>query len=208
MTLALASNALTTVAALLADMGITDTSDKPATAINIVSDFIAHYCGRTFGRATVTSEKHAGTGTRILMVDVRPIVTLTSIAYLGTAIDTAGYEIHDADAGMIMRLYDTWGADYDSPIDARKEWAVTYVGGYVLPKDESATPPAVVRTLPWDLENAAKRLAASVYQGMARDGNIISESLNGYSVQYRSYVDPLTTLEPIVRLTLDKYRGA
>jgi hypothetical protein len=52
--MALASNALTTLATVKDELGISDTSqdDRLGRLINVVSDAIEHYCGRLFQKTS------------------------------------------------------------------------------------------------------------------------------------------------------------
>lgn len=205
MTVALASNALTTLDAAAAELGLVSYNAELLTrAINAASDFCAGYCGRNFGRQTVTGEKHVGTDTRLLLCDVTPLVTITSVSYLGSALDASEYEVDDANAGTILRIGGVFPRDYSSM--PRKEWSLAYVGGYVLPWQDGTGTPAVVRDLPYDIERACIRMAVTQYRAIKKRGDVVGESLNGYSVQYRSCVETDQNMDPEVKQTLDLYR--
>ena len=81
------------------------------------------------------------------------------------------------------------------PSKARRNVEITYIGGYVLPKDEDDAHP---RSLPWEIEWAAIRLVKIWYD---RDPDVRKEtSPTGYSYE----VDPKTARE-ILR-DLRRYR--
>ena len=175
----LASSALTTYAAAKSRINaqggggaqiVDDThQNEVERLINAVSDAVVKYCGREF-RKVSRVERHAPPDGERLVLDVTPVAstpaptaTIDSVA--------ATVEIEDANRGY-LRCDAGWGGeDYKDthagavtlstkPGSAERVVLVTYTGGYVTPSDEvaaSAGPPvveAVLRTLPWDLEEA------------------------------------------------------
>jgi hypothetical protein len=149
MTVALKSNALTTLAACKSAWGIDVTTydDLIIRAINSASDRIERYCSRHFGYTQVVDEAHAGKGGKYLTLDRTPLISITEITHDGITIDSSNYEINDAAAGLIASVYGGWMWDCDNianigrdpfPGSERKLYAVSYTGGYVLPKDAVA----------------------------------------------------------------------
>jgi len=80
--MALADNALTTVANLKTYMGITSSTDDTLieTLVNNVSDQIERWCDRTFVAQTFKEYIHSH-GTRTLAVDNPPIISLDVVAF-------------------------------------------------------------------------------------------------------------------------------
>jgi len=200
MPVAIAANALTNLASVKAELGIAtgDTSqdDFLTRAINSASALIERYCNRPFSYAAAEVEKLAGYGTTRLVVKRTPLKTITSIAFDGATILATDYAIEDAEAGFIFRRTGwLWTASNISgvvyapyPGSEEKLYQVTYAGGYVTPAQVDAAPvpppPAPVRDLPYDLEDAAIRLAVQRYHDKGSELGISSESLMSYSVSY------------------------
>jgi hypothetical protein len=207
--MALAANALTTLATVQSDLGIsTDVTDL----INAASDAIDRYCGRTFAKGTVTDEAVAGFGTPYLAVARPPIDTDedVTIEFDGSSVSTSDYETHDASAGLIYCKYTPWtwtasnmpGAEWRGVGGTeRKLYAVTYVGGYATPA-QVADETYETRTLPYDLEMACRQLVALFYRGLGANPAVQSESLMSASVTYFD----ASRWPPSVRAILDSYR--
>lgn len=178
-TVAATSRRLATEAALRDELNATT---EPAAArvgyvLDQASRAVESYCGRTFGRETVSEVFRHGWGVApdVLRLDRRPIVSITSITEDGTALAADGREF-DAEKGMVWRLQD----------DARIRWSarkivIVYVAGYVLP--EQANP-----TLPDDIIRATLITGAAMFGAIGRDPLLRSESVDG--VAAASYLDP------------------
>jgi len=184
-----AANALTALATVKTELGISASTDDAylERLINAASDFIERYCSRQFQRASVT-EKVQGYGDSFLRLGRRPIDTAVAITITldGAAVDSISYEVHDAEAGLLIgksgwadttSLFE--GPAWDGHAGSeRKLYSVTYTGGYVLPGDGGT------RTLPYDLEDACVGLVVSRYRSRGQDQRIKSESLLSYSVTF------------------------
>lgn len=165
-----AANALTTLEVVksyvLKDMTDTSKDNLLERLINAVSGFIEKYCDRKFGKATYT-EKYRGNNRQLLRLNQYPVTAVTLVTIDGNAVND--YEIL-AEEGMLYRenLW-TWtgysiglvGEDAGS----KRNIEVQYTAGYVLPKDENlqANPP-IVRTLPYDLEQACILMVQYYYK--------------------------------------------
>lgn len=203
----LAANALTSLAAVSEDLGITLGTDKSQLArfINAASDMIEGYCNRKFARTVVVEEKVAGRGEKTLLVERAPLVSIEEISYDGTALDEDGYEIHNAGAGIIYNKFSVWSWDTPYvqgasatpyPAAERKLYAVSYTGGFLLPCADS-------RDLPYDLEQACIDLVVSKYNRKGEDPNIKSEKISKWSATYGDWMIP-----PRVQAILNIYRRA
>jgi hypothetical protein len=184
--MALASNALTTLATVKDELGISDTSqdDRLGRLINVVSDAIEHYCGRLFQK-TSRIEPVAPSGTLRLVLTHAPLTSITSIVDTDdSTVDATTYSIEDAAAGIVLGD-SAWpaadlaiGIAQDPVPGTGKKLTVTYVGGYVLPNDGGT------RTLPYDLEDACVRAVVTRYRMRGRDGTVASEAMGDASVSY------------------------
>src|SRR6478752_1492784 len=195
--MALAANALTTVATLADELGI----DEPASGsaalrdlerrIAVASSAIGRYCDRIFGAAEYT-EAVAGYGTAVLRVAQYPVsevesVSLDSVALPADSHSCAG---QDARVGFVRYLYGTWadtaslqcgGAPEPMAGTEALAYSVAYSAGYVLPKDATEEAPA---TLPPEIEEACLQECVASYRGKGRDVGIRSETMLGASVSY------------------------
>lgn len=179
----LASNALTTLATVLDELGLVSDSGGAQDMrferyINAASAFCARFCDRTFERATGIVERAKGFGGTHLIVSRTPIVTVTSIALDGDAFDTDTYAVHDAEAGILYRAAG-WPNTAPrlpgitqpyAPGMEERSIVVTYDGGYVTPAQVGT------RTLPWDLEDVVVQMVTSRWRGRGNDIRIRQET--------------------------------
>lgn len=182
----LAANALTTLDAVKDELGITvDTYDDYLTRkINVASSAIEDYCDRSFGKAVVT-ETFRAEGQLTFVVSRRPIVEVTAVKYDDVEIGDENYKIEDAAAGVIRLLYGAADMSLRARSvtadrlagTARKLYAVTYTGGYVLPKDPEPTLPAAI-------DEACVQQVVSEYRQRGRDRAVVSERLMSWNATY------------------------
>lgn len=140
--MAVAANALTTLARVKAELGITDALKDALLEgwINDASEAIERRCGRKFQRAEVL-EKLRGTGTQSLLLSRTPVVSVTSVEVDGTMLEDDDYEIDDGGAGILNRE-SGWPTSGEScvgiawtpvPGTGKRNIEVTYTAGYVTP---------------------------------------------------------------------------
>lgn len=215
----LAANALATVTAEFRnELGITDEEEdaKLRRLINAASAMISKRTQREFYRDTAIVERIESRGTRFLMVERTPLNSITSIVYDGDTVDPDSYEIHDAEAGIIAFVGSTWPwrpiAARDPtlaplPGTERRLHTVTYDGGYYTQKqiDEDATG-LLVRSLPYDLEEACLELARTMYVGKSRDPSIKAEKLMSWSATYAGDGKDSDDMPASVRRAVDPYK--
>ena len=209
--MALSSHALTTVNEVKNELEISpsDTSQDALIErlINAASEAIENYCDRHFEKAQVT-ERLAGYGRSRIVLSRTPVLQIVSVSVNGSVLPADSYMLEDAETGFLYRLDGVWPwtARYMSgtitsiqqPGSEERSIEVTYIGGYVLPKDDSAATP---RTLPYIIEQACIATVASMYRRRGSDLNILRESLQSAMVAYA-----LQELPEIVKKWLEPYR--
>jgi hypothetical protein len=169
----LASNALTTYArakaelqAIAAGATFSDETNQNAVEllINAVSDAVEAYCGRTFGKGTVSGEKHAATRDERLWLRRPPVSGTPTVTVDGSAV--TDFSVEDAASGCLWRDAGWGGEGYQHapvygsggdvlgsvsgatiPRSGEKIVSAGYTGGYILPTASSGT-----RDLPWAIE--------------------------------------------------------
>jgi hypothetical protein len=196
--MALAANALTTVARLARELQITAPASGDALAqmedlISEVSAAVESYCGRRFAKATLT-EAVPSYDTAILLLSRSPLLEVSQVTRDGALVPQAEWattpEPDDAAAGLLRNLTSSWlwSSDFASsaaperhPGQERRRYTVTYTAGYVLPKDATNDSP---RTLPYDLERAVLLTCVAEYRNRGRNLMVSSESLLSASLTY------------------------
>jgi hypothetical protein len=204
---ALASNALTTLATVKAELGIADavtTHDaRIERLINAASDAIERHCGRQLSRATVTDERVKGFGTQHLLLARTPIVSVTSVELDDSTVDADSYYIESAEAGMLFAPDGwEWTAPFSSGASPSKlvgleesRYLVTYVGGYQTPAQGGT------RTLPYDLEHACILAVVGQFRDAGKFARIATEQKEKGRKDWSSGILPGPSLE-----ILQKYR--
>jgi hypothetical protein len=209
--MALAANALTSLATALDELGLTSDSGAQDARVerylNAASALIEAFVGRLLYKTTGIIEKVEAFGTPFLFVTRTPLLTITTIKFNGQLIDSSNYELHDADAGSIFALRGwIWtsaiqsGLQYD-PIAGyeRKLYEITYDGGYTT-RATSATP-----TLPNDIEQACLEQIVYFWRNKGRDPSVTSEKLLSWSATY-DRGESGSGLAPHVEAMLQRHR--
>lgn len=172
-----------------------------------VSAAIVQETGREFARETV-QETIAGSGTRLLGLTRRPVVSVSQV--LENSVAITDWSIEDGEAGALYRQngwvrggaggWDViaWSSGYLLPGTPLERYVVTYVSGYLLPSEAS-------RTLPQDVEAAAIETVAAWYAAGERDPAL--EGITVGDVTER-YAPPAETraIPPRARDLLAAYR--
>lgn len=198
--MALVANALTTVPTVCSDLGIDVPASGSATEAKIErfiaqgSGAIEGYCDRKLYKGTVT-ERVKAYGSSILRLSRYPLLSITSVTFDGSAVDASYWDAtpqeDDAAQGVLRHLTGDWAwtADWDQHAAAPEQrtgterplYTVVYVGGYVLPKDDSVGTP---RTLPHEIERACILTAVALYRNEGRNQDIVAESVMSASRTY------------------------
>ena len=178
--MALSTDALTTAAIVAAEVsGISLPTDQTAVErqINIASDAIRRFCNRPLAHAVVTDERYRALGGNRLILKRRPVLSIESITIGGSTISSSGYYIENADAGIVWfnsalavveATPDGSMAQDGLPGSGEADVLVSYTGGWITEAQVAAaaaeTPARViVRTLPYELEDAAIKTFASLW---------------------------------------------
>lgn len=220
--MALTADALTLVATVEDELGITAGTEtaRLERLINIASSAAESYACRVFYRTTNISEKSTGGVGPFMILDRPPINSVTSITYLGTALSTTSYEIHDANAGIVFAVGGSWVtstigfSDVSGTIFTgvdRKTYTIVYDGGWYTQNQDNGT--TIIRNLPWDIEYAAIAIVSYLRRSMGRDPSVTSESLLGSSISYANPgatgaggADWLKKAVPAAAAVLDRYK--
>lgn len=194
-TSAASSQALTTIARIKTELGISGSGDDSLLTDLVLdaSDYIVRYCGRTFVKETVT-ETLPSSGGVFLVLSRRPISSISEIRFSGDVVDSSDYEIHEADSGIVYRSngWSSTQATYQSitlremPSTGQNLYAVDYVAGYTTRAMD-----AVYYDLPLSVERACIELAKQWYLSRCRDKNVTADGLSGvYSSSYKDQAMP------------------
>lgn len=195
--MALSANALTTVANLRDELGIT-TGDYDTTLerlINAASERFASLCRREFAYSASAVERVKGGGTGHILVRRAPIVSIEAIKLSTgdstTTYDATDYRIASANAGLIERINGCWpetadlvGVNFDPVASTQRDLIeVTYAGGFVTPQQD-ADDAELTRSLPYDIEEAVIVMAAQRYKSKGRDMAVTSRKALKASISY------------------------
>ncbi len=197
----LSAHALTTVATVLGELGLTSSPALDARIERMIEAVSAAFerlaGGRLFYYEANIVERVRGYGGFVLALNRPPLISISSILLLnidGTTAETllsTTYAIETADAGTVFRpggFFTTAqpGNDIRETLLAGTEARriqVTYTAGWVTPNQAGS--PTPVRTLPYDIEEVIIQSVCRVFQNSGRDINIGSEtSAGGSSVSF------------------------
>ena len=202
--MALASNALTTIASAEAELGLTSGEQDALLTryIDTASDMIERYVSRKLYYGSAIVEKVAGSGDAFLYISRTPLSSVTSIVWLGdsSTVSASDYSIWEADQGAIYKS-SGWNDAIISSTDFQR-YQVTYVGGWITPQQD-ADDAALTRDLPFDLETACINMVVGMWRQKGADRTIRSETVLNTSVHYERHQDGI---DPSVRAILDQYK--
>ena len=219
--MALSDKALTTVAAVETELGITGGSEPRLEGwIEDVSVSIAEFLSRVLERDGAISEKQPGEGSQEMALDRPPLNSVTSVTFLTAVLAATSYEIHDADAGLLyfIGLPSKWSAYIGEgvarapvPGTERKSYTVVYDGGWITPgQNARAASPyfGVAVTLPRAISRAAIQAVVDVRARAGSSSDLASESLMSYSYSTRATAGAEGSygLSDVVRALLSPYK--
>ena len=189
--MALPTSALTDLATVKDELGITDSSEDTRLEryIQVASDAIVKYCRREFSRVIGIVETHAGADFPRLYLDRLPLVTVTEVQIDGAIIEAGDFDIVDPTTGLLYReagwprrAFRAAGV-VQQPVNGtdQENIQVTYDGGFITPEGD---PAQGTRNLPLDIEQACIDTVVSIRANRGRDTDITAEKLGDASVSY------------------------
>lgn len=181
----LADNALTTVERMRLMLGLPDIPDERTDMIlelliNKASAWIERQVGRHLGRHEYSHWFDAD-GQQELATIEYPIIRVNYVKQDGDLVDPSTYDYSQtADIGVIYRDRGWMKAGYRSGlaydiVAPKRVIEVSYVAGYVLPKDATDDDP---QTLPADLEGLIWDVVSQAYTNMLNG----SQGLSSFSI--------------------------
>ncbi len=190
--MALTSEDFTLLATLKDRLGITSSTynDRLEAAIKSASRMIVNFIGHKIHYDAAIVEKQKGHGSTMLVVDRRPLWSITSITFDGETVDSDDYSIDSIQAGIVYASGGwTWTSDVGGegivrdavPDHERSLYIVTYAGGWQTPNQVAV---AGVDALPVEIEEACLQLATHLWAQQGTDVAVTSESLLSYSASY------------------------
>lgn len=170
----LAPNALSTLETLKSMLGISGTDKDALLEIMLsgASGYIEKWTGRRFKKDERTEKYNPSGDSARLYLRAVPVESVSAVNLDGQALGSGAY-IQSSDAGFLSYASGLWPKGVQNA-------SVTYTGGYVLPKDADGENE---RTLPYEIELAALKLAAGFYNRSTVEG-ASSSSSGGMSVSF------------------------
>lgn len=166
---------LTTVAAVKAELGITDSSQDGIIAswIEEESAEIEAYCGRVFAGQQYRQIDHFDRQHGALQLDRWPLIEVTGITVAGSELSADDYEA-DLPPAHLFRLSG----------DRRTCWGygrivTDFWAGYRLPEGNAPTLPASAEPLPANIQRAVKELVKLRWASRKRDPMLKAEETEG-----------------------------
>lgn len=203
--MALATNALTTLAVVKDELDITDNDmdSKLERWINAASDFVQKYIGRSLGKNQITVDKN-GAGSQYLILENTPILTIDSVLYGTVPITDYDVNTEDYKRGTLFReqgwVYASLIAGLvGEPVGERRVYTIQYTYGYVLPQDDGAPDP---RTLPYDIEDVVIGIVTAKYTKQINE----AYGLSGLKQGRLSYSFSDSELSQSQQVALNQYR--
>lgn len=197
-------NALTTLAVVKDELGLTSSTDDDylIRQINALSSLFEEATERMWYRDASHVEDAPSVGDSQIMVDDRlPLRSVSQIEVDGDTVDSADYSIEDADVGII-RLDD--GFWKSTAVGVRRveryvkhyelDVQVTYDGGYVTPEQAPFGASSDPRDLPVSIELAIIESVTNKYRRRGANTRITRESIGPASVTYGASGGPTSNV--------------
>lgn len=188
-------DALTTLAAVKIEAGLSDTSHDTTleALINSVSAAIRVYLGREIVRTTHTDEKYHVNACQFLLLREYPVQALTSVT-LGGQAQTIGTDVvmdsFDALVGRVYRPNGWFGSMYargtfPEAFAGARDIVVTYDAGYYLPNDVTIAPAdphyvaGSITSLPLGISYACNRAVVSRFRTIMSNADGLKQHSEG-----------------------------
>lgn len=184
-----ADSDLTTPATVALELGVSAADPRLPRLISVASDAIAAFLNRQLHYIAGMTELVQGFGRPRLLLNVSPIVSITSITLPDGTVVTDYIRENDK-AGILYRR-SGWAStalargglppqNDVAPGTQEPAISVVYSAGWVTPAAVAG-----VRSLPYDIEEACVQTVVTRYRRGGQDEAISQEALGDYSVTYR-----------------------
>lgn len=195
---------LSQVREVLPGLSASDESWIQSFLISAASRAVEDYCQRIFARETV-QETVAGYGDAWLMLSRVPVVSVSSITYLGDTI--TDYTIEDPDAGLLYRENGwEWTTQmrwhltgHPMPRSEIPRYTVQYTAGYLLPGDAG-------RNLPESVELAVLEAIKAWWGGLKINLELQAQLVQSVETGGAGVPAEYFTLPPLAARLLLPYR--
>jgi hypothetical protein len=203
--MALNTQALTTVARFKNFASITGVTydTRIEVLINVITDFVEHYCDRRFLETTYTQQIHDGNGSSKLLLKQYPINTRNAFQ-----LDVRDTDLNENQFSSVDT--NTYHIDYDTGLleavtfhfaEVPRKYQVTYTAGYAFKND--AAPLITLESLGiGDLEYAVWVLVNNLFKNASSPNNVKAETIGNYSVTFGDF----EMLDPEIKMILNKYK--
>lgn len=195
------SYAITTIAKVKAQLGITDTSKDSLleTLVNQVTAFAEGFCGgRRFMSHTVSNEMHDTNGGNNVFLKDFPITALSSVEYRSGSISSPTWNTYSPE-GYLLYADEGYVHFFGKLPTVHQGLRFNYVAGYLI--DWAHEDDETKHTLPFDLTGVATDLVCQMYLGKDNQ-NISSLSTEGQSV---TFATPDKVITPMQESILGNY---
>lgn len=193
--------AITTIAKVKAQLGITDSSKDSLleALVNQVTTFIEGYCGgRRFKTHTNSNEVHDTEGGHSVFLKDFPITELTTVEYRSGTYSSPTWNTYSPD-GYLLYGAEGYVRFAGKLPKVPQGLRFTYIAGYKI--DFTDETDVTKHTLPFDLTGVATDLVCRMYLGKDNQ-NISSLSTEGQSVTFET---PDKVMSPMHASILDNY---
>lgn len=205
--MALAENALTLLATVKAELGLTDTANDALLEryINAASDMFLNMVDRNLVKTAYTDVKVSGTDLSVLYLPEWPIISVESYESVGSEsyeIINAGQESSHLYTDTVFKRFNKVFGDLSATYygDSILSITISYTAGYCTPKqaDESEC----TRTLPYDIEEAVIAMVVLKYkQWCSQTQGMVKYSAGKRTFEWKSICEMCEVQEVV-----DKYR--
>lgn len=201
--MALDDYALTTVSTMQSELGISGSTSTLERYIHAYSDLFREATDRPWHRDDSYTETIRSTGLGRLIVERRPVDSISKIEIDGDEVDASDYEIEDADKGYIRKK--TGASSFESTATGRRRVEgyqrgleiivdVTYDGGYATPVQVSNATFSSPE-LPKSIENAVVTSVVNRFRSQGAPTFRDSESIDGASISFTTGGSSGTTVQ-------------
>jgi hypothetical protein len=144
--------------------------------INVASDVIEKYCGRSFIKATYTEEIYDGNSSRILYLKNAPVTAASVVVKDWDTYNNVAYDTYDEHIDYLLYLDEGYIYKRSVWSSIHQYYRVTYEAGFAL------------ADIPYDLKLACSKIAEQTKNQTGKSG-VGSETMGRYSIDYSGTSD-------------------